>query len=135
MGVHRFGIPGQPCRTALNGLMLAIALGSGAGAQAAGTMVRMTSHETFTPRTIRIHVGDIVVWKNTSSAVHTVTDDAKLAARPADASLPAGANPFNSGFLKAGAVYRHRFTVAGSYRYFCLLHEAAGMIGIIVVGQ
>jgi plastocyanin len=58
-----------------------------------------------------------------------------IAANPKDALLPKGAKPFNSGFLKAGQVYRHRFTVPGTYRYFCLLHEAAGMVGTVVVSQ
>jgi plastocyanin len=133
VGICRFTISGRPCRAALYGLTLVIA--SGAGVQAAGTMVAMTNRETFTPATIHIHVGDVVTWKNTSSAVHTVTDDPKLAARPADASLPPGAKPFNSGFLKAGADYRHRFTVPGTYHYFCLLHEAAGMLGTVVVSR
>lgn len=135
MGVYRWGISGRPCRIGLAGVALAIALGAAGSAEAAAAQVRMTNHETFMPATIHIPPGGTVTWKNTSSAVHTVTDDPKLAARPADAFLPAGAKPFNSGFLKAGAVYRHRFTVAGSYHYFCLLHEAAGMIGTIVVGK
>ncbi len=50
-----------------------------------------------------------------------------------DVALPVGAKPFNSGNLKPGQAYRHTFTVPGRYRYFCVPHEGAGMIGEVVV--
>lgn len=126
-------MPVRHCRYWACALALAIICAAGPAARATDVSVTMTGRETFEPRTLTVHAGDIVTWKNTSSAVHTVTDDPKLAARPEDASLPKGAEPFNSGFLRAGEVYRHRFAVPGTYRYFCLLHEAAGMVGTIVV--
>ncbi|MDA8174075.1 MAG: plastocyanin/azurin family copper-binding protein [Nitrospiraceae bacterium] len=127
------GRPGWPSMLPAFTFVLAVFLLAGASARAADFTVALTDRLTFAPRTVTMHTGDVVVWKNTSSAVHTVTCDPGLAASPGDASLPPGAKPFNSGFLRSGAVYRHRFTVPGTYHYFCLLHESSGMTGTIVV--
>jgi hypothetical protein len=37
--------------------------------------------------------------------------------------------------MKVGAYFDVTFTVEGVYDYYCLPHEAAGMVGRIVVGQ
>ena len=87
----------------------------------------------FTPAVITIHPGDAVEWHNDSLLVHTVTADPALAALPASTALPAGAAPFNSGNLQPGAVYRHVFEKPGTYKYFCIPHEAAGMTGTVIV--
>jgi len=47
--------------------------------------------------------------------------------------LPKGATAFDSGFIPPGGDYSYTFTVPGTYRYFCLPHEKAGMFGMIVV--
>ena len=62
-----------------------------------------------------------------------VTLDPKLAKKVEDISLPAGAQPFNSGDLSPGVVFRQKFTVPGTYRYICIPHEGMGMIGEIEV--
>ena len=116
-------------RSAILASFLAVA----SSAWAATARVKITDQEMFSPKTLTVHAGDTVEWINSSGAVHTVTDDPTLAATPTDASLPKGAVPFNSGFLKAGRTYRHRFTVPGQYRYFCILHESSGMVGTVVV--
>src|SRR5690606_37858162 len=72
---------------------------------------------------------------NASSMVHTATADPALAANPDNVQLPAGAEPFDSGFLTAGQRFSYTFTVAGEYRYVCLPHEFAGMIGTITVNE
>lgn len=52
------------------GLVLAVP-----GCAAAKTVeVGMTDSLQFTPKTVTIHRGDTVVWKNTSQLAHTVTD-------------------------------------------------------------
>lgn len=102
-------------------------------ARAANVVVRITDQEMYSPKTVTIRAGDMVEWKNASGAVHTVTDDPALAAVAKDASLPKSAVAFNSGFLKAGQTYSHRFTVPGQYRYFCILHESSGMVGTVIV--
>ncbi len=87
----------------------------------------------FTPETVRIRVGQTVQWRNTSPIGHTVTADPTKARNLANAQLPPGATPFDSGNIPAGQVWQHRFTVAGTYRYFCRPHESAGMVATVIV--
>jgi plastocyanin len=98
-----------------------------------GVTVRMTSRDTFVPKTLTIKVGDTVVWENDSPGVHTVTDNSALASAKQDASMPAGTEPFNSGPIEAGQQYSHTFMAPGTYKYFCVPHEADGMVGTIIV--
>ena len=42
---------------------------------------------------------------------------------------------FDSGQLEPGATFSHTFRVPGTYRYFCVPHEVAGMIGTLIVGE
>jgi plastocyanin len=35
--------------------------------------------------------------------------------------------------MAPGAVFEHTFRVAGTYRYICVPHELAGMIGTVIV--
>jgi plastocyanin len=65
--------------------------------------------------------------------VHHATSDPSLAIKPAEVTNPPGAEPFDSGFLRPGETFRHIFTVPGEYKYTCVVHEAKGMIGTIVV--
>ncbi|HLT46225.1 MAG TPA: plastocyanin/azurin family copper-binding protein [Rubricoccaceae bacterium] len=97
--------------------------------------VEMTDGLVFDPSPVTISVGDTVEWVNASSMVHTATADPALAANPDNVQLPAGAEPFDSGFLTAGQRFSYTFTVAGEYRYVCLPHEFAGMIGTITVNE
>ena len=89
---------------------------------------------SFNPGTIRISPGQTVQWRNTSPITHTVTADKARAANPANVILPPGAPPFHSGAVPAGQVWAYTFTIPGTYRYVCLPHERAGMIGTVVVG-
>lgn len=115
-------------------LLITLIAASVSGTALADTVkVQSTDLLKFEPAKVVIHVGDTVTWHNASVLVHTVTDVPKLAARAADVALPEGAEPFNSGNLQPNADFEHRFTVPGTYRYFCIPHEAAGMIGEVVV--
>jgi plastocyanin len=87
----------------------------------------------FSPAQVTVHVGDTVEWRNRSLITHTVTDDPAQAGKPGDAALPAGAPPFDSQDIAAGQIYLHRFTVPGLYRYFCMHHEAQGMVATVIV--
>ena len=123
-------------RAATLALTLAMALsavGSPTAAAAPTARVTMTNDLGFSPPRITIKVGQTVEWRNASFLVHTVTADPKLAADRKDVALPAGAKTFNSGKLQPNATFRHTFAVAGTYRYFCIPHEAAGMVGEVVV--
>ena len=88
---------------------------------------------TFEPKTLTIHAGETLEWRNTSFIWHTVTADPHLAQRPQDVLLPPGALPFDSGKLDPKGTFRHTFTVPGTYRYFCQPHELNGMLGEVIV--
>jgi plastocyanin len=94
--------------------------------------VTMTNGFSFSPATVRLPVGGTIEWRNTSIATHTVTDDP---ARVGDeASLPAGVEPFSSGSIPPGQVWRHTFAVPGRYDYVCLPHhDLFGMRGTVEV--
>jgi len=119
----------------MNKLLFLVALTSvlGLAADAPGITIRMTSSYEFAPKTLTIKAGDTILWKNDSSAVHTVTDDPALASAKQDATTPPGAEPFNSGPVEPGKQYSRTFAVPGTYKYFCVPHEVVGMVGTIVV--
>jgi plastocyanin len=98
----------------------------------AGAAVHM-GFASFSPETVNIHLGQTVEWQNTSLITHSVTDDPRLARDPRDAIVPPGAATFNSGDIPAGQVFSYKFTVAGTYKYFCTHHESDGMTGTVVV--
>jgi plastocyanin len=97
--------------------------------------VQMTQAKSFEPKTITVKTGDTVVWKNVSDMPHTVTDVPSLAATAQDAALPPNAKEFDSGLISPGKDYSHTFTVPGTYKYFCIPHEAAGMLGTVIVSK
>ena len=97
-------------------------------------VVKMAGDQlVFNPPSIVIRRGQTVEWRDQSNQLHNIVDDAAKATNKADVELPKGAAPFDSGFLKPGQGYSHRFTVRGTYRYVCTLHEVQGMKGEIVV--
>ena len=95
--------------------------------------VTMTDRLVFAPDTVVIRAGSAVRWTNDSVLPHTVTADPAKAARAGNVQLPAGAKPFDSGDMPQGAVFVHTFTVPGTYRYVCIPHELAAMVGVVVV--
>jgi plastocyanin len=99
----------------------------------AGTNVEMTNSLQFQPPQLTVPRGATVTWVNNSSLQHTVTDDPSKAQNQADAQLPSGVQPWDSGNVDAGKTYEHTFDVPGTYKYFCIPHESAGMTGTIIV--
>jgi len=99
----------------------------------AAAVVEMTNGLAFQPDAVRIKAGETVEWRNRSLFTHTVTDDQARAKDAADAQLPEGAPSF-SAQVGPGEIYRHIFTVPGTYRYFCMPHEGWGMHGQVIVG-
>ncbi|HUN59114.1 MAG TPA: plastocyanin/azurin family copper-binding protein [Candidatus Binataceae bacterium] len=87
----------------------------------------------YQPSSIVITAGQTVEWHNNGQVSHSVVDDAKRAANPGDALIPAGVPTFNSGNVMPGASFKHTFTVPGRYRYFCMSHELDGMVGQVIV--
>ena len=105
-------------------------------ARAAGNpiVIKMADKQPFyTPAKVAIKVGDTVDWVNDGQTVHSVSTSATNAQNRNDTSMPKGAQAFDSGFVPPGGDYSYTFTVPGTYRYFCLPHEKAGMVGVIVV--
>ncbi len=105
-------------------------------AKAAGNpvVIKMADKQPFyTPEKVAIKVGDTVQWVNGGETIHSVSTSAANAQNANDTSMPKGAVAFDSGFIPPGGDYSYTFTVPGTYRYFCLPHEKAGMVGMIVV--
>lgn len=99
--------------------------------------------DRFRPETFETTVGTTVTWRNTSSKGHTVT--------AYETGIPEGAQYFASGGyasqseaidawfdrfggrIDRGQTYRHTFEVPGRYDYYCIPHDAAGMVGTVIV--
>ena len=88
---------------------------------------------SFAPTQVTIKAGDTVKWENVGNSVHHATDDPAAAIKPGDVANPAGAKPFDSGFLPPGSSFTYTFTVPGTYKYVCAAHEMSGMSGEVVV--
>ena len=97
-------------------------------------VVGMTNSLKFDPDTVRIKVGETVRWKNSSLLVHSVTGDPTKETKESSVSLPDGAKPFDSGLMDPEQTFEHTFTVAGTYQYFCIPHEAM-MTGVVIVEE
>lgn len=88
----------------------------------------------FDPIGIRIEPGQTVRWivhsnVHTTTAYHPRNDGHSL-------RIPEGAEPWDSKFLvNPGNHFEVTLRVPGVYDYFCMPHEAAGMVGRIVVGR
>ena len=98
-----------------------------------GVTVNMTDQYHFEPATITIPRGTTVTWVNTGQQPHTVTADPSKAAKSGDAALPSGAQSWDSGFINAGQTFSRTFDTPGEYAYFCMPHEALGMVAKVVV--
>jgi len=97
-------------------------------------VVTMTDSLQFVPKKITIEAGQTVLWKNKPSEIaHTVTCDPGLAEDKDNVQLPEGAKTFNSGEMQPGDTFTHTFKTAGEYTYFCIPHEAAGMVARVTV--
>jgi plastocyanin len=113
--------------------MLTIAFAPIAHAAAAVEVKMGDEPAVYEPTTVTIKVGDTVKWTNTGKTLHSVTLVPEDAQNPANVSEPKGAATFDSGFMPPGATFSYKFTVPGTYKYFCVPHEKAGMVGEVVV--
>ncbi len=88
----------------------------------------------FDPIGLYVEPGQTVRWVvdsnvHTTTAYHPRNDGHSL-------RIPEGAVPWDSGFLvNPGDRFEVTLTVEGVYDYFCAPHEAAGMVGRLVVGR
>lgn len=110
------------------------------GGGGGGNTVEMTSDLTFEPSDLSVATGETVLWENVGGGDHSVT--------ASEGDIPDGATYFASGgfdsesgardgwpegAISEGETYEHTFETAGTYQYFCIPHEAAGMKGTITV--
>ncbi len=102
----------------------------------AGTIivVELNDKLRFVPTQITIKAGDTVEWRNIGSIRHTVTADPRRAPSSKNVELPDGAEAFDSGLMMGGQSFRYTFSEPGVYRYVCLPHERARMLGTVIVG-
>jgi plastocyanin len=117
-------------------LAVLVLLGGVLPSMAAAKTVEIKMSDTppkFDPMSVTIQKGDTVEWVNNAQSLHSVTTNSSVAQDPKDVSLPAGAKPFDSGFMPPGAKFSYTFTVPGTYQYLCLPHEKDKMIGTVVV--
>jgi plastocyanin len=82
---------------------------------------------------VNIRVGDTVQWKNYSRQIHEIVANPAKATPNAAPTLPAGASPFDSGFLRPNQSFSYQFTSPGIYRYICDLNDSQPAIGEIEV--
>lgn len=116
--------------------------GSSSSPLVATDTVSMTGDQLFDPEGATVKAGETVTFENMSPEAHTVT--------AYEGDLPPGADYFASGgaesevesrgnladgLLGEGESYQVTLTQPGTYRYFCIPHEGAGMKGTIVVEE
>lgn len=116
------------------GAIAALASSAFADTAKPNVVIMMTDKAPYyKPVKITIKPGETVEWKNDGQSVHSVSTEAQNAQNPKDASMPSGAQGFDSGFIPPGGAFSYTFKVPGTYKYFCLPHEKAGMIGYVTV--
>jgi plastocyanin len=107
---------------------LLLILSSGCAPPAEPTMVDIRVDDTtmFTPTRISVAVGGTVRWTNHGTIDHTVTSGAS--SQPSDSP-----GTLFDAQLPAGGTFEYTFPTGVDQPFFCRLHEAMGMTGIIHV--
>ena len=108
----------------------------GAGAKIIEIHMRsdeLGSQVWFDPIGVYVEPGQTVRWvvaenTHTTTAYHPKNSNHSL-------RIPRDAAPWDSGFLNPGELFEITLTVEGVYDYYCMPHEAAGMVGRIIVGK
>jgi plastocyanin len=119
---------------ALLGAALVLAFGGPAGAQTAQATatVEGTAENKWDPATVNVRPGGTVTFKITGGLTHPVVSG--------DGSDAAGDDRFDDSdcgleqMSKVGDSCQVKFPKAGSYPYFCQVHLAQGMKGVVNVG-
>ncbi len=109
----------QPPWRNLGRALLLLALTTAPVGAATTNIVQMTGSFSFSPRLLTNHVGDTVIWTNTTLTSHDVVSSNN-------------AWTSSSLFTSPGR-FTNTFTTMGVYGYYCSLHLAFGMTGIIYV--
>jgi plastocyanin len=111
-----------------------------ADAQGNQRTIDMTDGLVFDPDEATVAPGTTVVWETVGSIGHSVTayedeipDDADYFASGGFDSEQAARNAYPDGEVAGGESYQHTFEVEGTYGYFCIPHESAGMVAELTV--
>jgi len=83
-----------------------------------------TNNMCYMPYNAALGIGGEAVWHNVDTMAHTVS-----AGTPAEGL----SDDFDSGLVGPGAMFSHKFTEAGTYDYFCLVHP--WMVGSVMVSS
>ena len=105
------------------------------GPNASATVTMATTDESshFEPHVVWVETGGTVTWELDSGS-HTTTAYAEKTDKPQ--RIPDGANAWDSGTIsEQGETFEHTFETPGVYDYFCVPHEATGMLGTVVIGN
>jgi predicted secreted protein with PEFG-CTERM motif len=86
-----------------------------------------TTNSCFVPAEVTVDVGGEVTWSNDDTAAHTVTSG-DLKVDPDNVGTE-----FDSSLFMAGKTFSHKFTAAGEYPYFCMVHP--WMSGKVIVQE
>jgi plastocyanin len=103
-------------------LTISLIFGVTASLSAATFNVSMTN-DMFSPQTLNISTGDMVIWTNNGTNAHTSTSGSGCS--------PNGT--WDSGTKTQGQTFSYTFSSAGSFPYFCTFHCGSGMTGTITV--
>ncbi len=103
-------------------LLLIVAVAPSAVAE---TFIVSAGTISFMPKELTIHEGDTVRWVR-AIGTHTVTSGTGSAD-------PDAGKLFNAGLSTADPLFEYTFDTAGTYPYFCQIHESSGMTGTITV--
>jgi len=96
----------------------------------------------FEPEELTIQQGDTVAWEHAAGEPHNVVayegeipEDAEYWASGGFESEEAAREGWEEGegAVQSGQSYVHTFETTGTHEYFCVPHEAAGMVGSITV--
>lgn len=103
--------------------------------------IDMTDGLIFDPDSTTIAPGTTVVWENVGTVGHSVTayedeipEDAEYFASGGFDGEQAARQAYpDEGDVPGGETYEHTFDVEGTYGYFCIPHETAGMVAELTV--
>ncbi len=102
--------------------------------------IEMTDSLVFDPDSVTVAPGTTVVWQNVGSIGHSVTayedeipGEAAYFASGGFDNEQAARDAYPEGDIGGGESFEHTFDVEGTYEYFCIPHESAGMVGSIEV--
>lgn len=102
------------------------------GGERVGMVTTEQNAQIFTAPMLWVQQGTTVTWVNQSGS-HSSTAYAEANDKPQ--RIPEDAEAWDSGVLsEQGAEFQYTFEVSGVYDYYCVPHEAQGMVGRVVVG-